>query len=47
MCTEVNTLALAFEKRETFIVRSTSKERGGKALKSAFPVQGSGQNLRS
>ena len=31
MCVEANTIALAFEKRKSFIVRQTGQETGGKA----------------
>lgn len=40
--TEANNMALAFEERKNFIVRS-----GGKALKLVSSIQGPGQNLRS
>ena len=32
MCIEANTMTLAFEKRKSFILRSTGKQTGGKAL---------------
>lgn len=46
LATESNTMALAFEKRKSFIERSITKEKRRKSLRSVSCIQGQDDNLK-
>ena len=46
MATEANTMALAFKKRKSFIVKSTTKEKRRKSLRSVSCARDLDDNLK-